>query len=225
MSSPGAGLQAPRTARHSQANAIFLQCQRDLEILSSIISSLIFIHVPRRSMEPFFFLFFVIFSSSVWEKSSRISAQPKRLETSQLQNHRTVWKFGQKYVDTYADVVDVDSQSVFQAESLHGDIWMFFGETFWITVLITRTTRPRHTRTLLFLFAMFEMHLLPPNSQRFVCLCGCGLFFYIGIQGCIMMRWSRGHFQPHPLGLHLTAAATTVFLFEECDQNEVWVNN
>lgn len=126
----------------------------------------------------FFFLFFVIFSSSVWEKSSRISAQPKRLETSQLQNHRTVWKFGQKYVDTYADVVDVDSQSVFQAESLHGDILMFLGETFWITVLITRTTRPRNTRTLLPLFAMFEMLLFPPYSRRFVGLCGCGVFFY-----------------------------------------------
>lgn len=39
---------------HSEANAIFLRCQRDLEILSSIISSLIFIHVVWRSIGSFY---------------------------------------------------------------------------------------------------------------------------------------------------------------------------
>lgn len=43
MSSPGVGLRYG--GRYSEANAIFLRCQRDLKILSSIISSLIFIHV------------------------------------------------------------------------------------------------------------------------------------------------------------------------------------
>lgn len=69
-----------------------------------------------------------------------------------------------------------DSQLVLQAESLHRDILMFSGETFWITVSITRATRPRRTRTLMLLFAMFEMLLF--NSLRFVGLWGCGVFFH-----------------------------------------------
>lgn len=48
MSSPGVGLRYG--SRYSEANAIFLRCQRDLKILSSIISSLIFIHVMWRSI-------------------------------------------------------------------------------------------------------------------------------------------------------------------------------
>lgn len=126
----------------------------------------------------FFFFFFVIFSSSAWEKSSRISAQPKRLETSQLQNHIDRLEVWPEVCGHLRRRCRPHSQSVFQAESLHGDILMFLGETFWITVLITRTTRPRNTRTLLPLFAMFEMLLFPPYSRRFVGLCGCGVFFY-----------------------------------------------
>ena len=213
MSSPGAGLQAPRTARHSRANAIFVRCQRDLEILSSIISSLIFIHVPRRSMEPFFFFY----SAHQRERGAAASAHsPNDWKPRQAPEP-------QDRLDVRPEVCGHsrrrDSQSALQAEkSAEWHLWCFFGGTFWIIVLIARTTRPRHSHTLLLLlFAMFEILLSPQQSEIRVFMWLWIIFFIIGIQGCIMTRWSRGHFQPHPLGLHVTAAATTVFQF--------WVNN